>query len=133
MKFNTLKKAIGLGAKPNAINRIKELLEELKSIKSKLRFITCPQFMGEGILKEMNFEYELIEHPIFQKMKDIYSTTSEHTKVAATLMKNDDKIKLILFAGGDGTARDIVSVINKEKPCLGIPTGVKIFSSVFSI
>jgi len=40
---------------------------------------------------------------------------------------------LILFVGGDGTARDIVSVVNKNKPCLGIPSGVKIYSSVFSI
>ena len=129
----TLKNAIELGAKPNALNRIKELLNELESIKSKLKFITCPQFMGEIILKEMNFEYKLIEHPIFQNIEDIYSTTSEHTKIAAKLMRNIDDIKLILFAGGDGTARDIVNAINKEKPCLGIPTGVKIFSSVFSI
>jgi len=128
-----LEKAIELGAKPNALNRIKELLSELESIKSKLKFITCPRFMGETLLKEMNFEYNLIEHPIFQNIEDIYSTTGEHTKIAAKLMRDIDEIKLILFAGGDGTARDIVKAINKEKPCLGIPTGVKIFSSVFSI
>ena len=48
-------------------------------------------------------------------------------------MKKSDDIKLLLFTGGDGTARDIQTIINKEKPCLGIPAGVKIYSSVFSI
>jgi predicted polyphosphate/ATP-dependent NAD kinase len=128
-----LKKALELGAKPNALNRMKELLRELESIKSKLKFITCPRFMGETILKEMNFEYELIDHPMFQNIEDIYSTTQKNTKIAAKIMKDMDDIKLILFAGGDGTARDVVNAINKDKPCLGIPTGVKIFSSVFSI
>jgi len=128
-----LKKAIELGAKPNALNRTKEVLKELESIKSKLRFITCPRFMGETILKEMNFEYALIDHPIFQNIEDIYSTTAESTKIAAEIMKNVDDLKLILFTGGDGTARDIVNAINKDKPCLGIPAGVKIYSSAFSL
>ena len=48
-------------------------------------------------------------------------------------MKKSDDIKLLLFTGGDGTARDIQTIINEEKPCLGIPAGVKIYSSVFSI
>jgi predicted polyphosphate/ATP-dependent NAD kinase len=42
-----LEKAIKLGANPNALNRTKEVLNELESIKSKLKFITCPRFMGE--------------------------------------------------------------------------------------
>jgi len=128
-----LKKAIKLGAKPNALNRTKELLNELESIKSKLKFITCPCFMGEFILKEMNFEYEVINHPIFKGYEELIDTTADHTKTAANILKKLDEIKLILFTGGDGTARDIQNVINKEKPCLGIPAGVKIYSSVFSI
>ncbi|MFW9899215.1 MAG: ATP-NAD kinase family protein [Candidatus Thorarchaeota archaeon] len=128
-----LEKAIKLGAKPNALNRTKEVLNELKSIKSKLKFITCPRFMGEFILKEINFEYEIIKDPIFKGSEELFDTTADHTKIAAKIMKKSDDIKLLLFTGGDGTARDIQSVINIEKPCLGIPAGVKIYSSVFSI
>ena len=40
------------------------------------------------------------------------------------------EIDLLLFAGGDGTANDIASVL-PEIPILGIPAGVKIFSPCF--
>lgn len=128
-----LKKAIDLGAKPNALNRTREFLGELKSISSKLKFLTCPGIMGESILKELNFDYECIYHPIFNDFYEISDTTAEHTIVAAEIMKNVKDLKLIIFIGGDGTARDILSAVSLEKPCLGIPAGVKIFSSVFSL
>ena len=63
-----LKKAIELGAKPNALNRTKELLKELISIKSKLKFITCPGKMGEVILKGMEFDYKTINHKLFENV-----------------------------------------------------------------
>ncbi len=128
-----LKKAIRLGAKPNAINRTKELITELESIKAKLKFITCPGIMGQNILKDLNFDYELIDHSIFNKIEGILDTNADHTKIAAKMMKNIEDLKLLLFVGGDGTARDIFSVVNTNIPCLGIPAGVKIYSSVFSL
>ncbi|MFX1338168.1 MAG: ATP-NAD kinase family protein [Promethearchaeota archaeon] len=128
-----LKEAIKLGAKPNALNRTKEFLTQLTSIQSKLKFITCPSDMGENVLKKMEFDYETINHPLFENVKAIFDTTANHTKIAAEIMKNIKELQLILFVGGDGTARDIFTVINKNKPCLGIPSGVKIYSSVFSI
>ena len=128
-----LTKAIELGAKPNALNRTKELLKELTSIKPRLKFYTCPGNMGEYILKETEFDYETITHPLYENVKDIFDTTADHTKIAAKKMQGIKELQLILFVGGDGTARDMVSAIDKSKPCLGIPSGVKIYSSVFSI
>lgn len=129
----TLLKALKLGAKPSALERARELLSELESLKSRIKFITCPNFMGEFLLKEFNFEFETICDPIFNDVNDIHLTTAEHTKRAALIMKSIESLKIILFVGGDGTARDIVDAINEDKPCLGIPAGVKIYSSVFSL
>ncbi|MFX0138218.1 MAG: ATP-NAD kinase family protein [Candidatus Hodarchaeota archaeon] len=129
----TLLKAIELGAQPNATNRARELLKELESIRSRLRFLTCPGIMGENVLKEMNFEYTCINHQIFSRMENLLDTTPKHTEIASEIMKNNSDLNLLLFVGGDGTARNIVNTLGVHKPCLGIPAGVKIFSSVFSL
>ena len=59
-------------------------------------------------------------------------TDASDTKAAALEMmqKGTD---LILFAGGDGTARDIFDVVGERVPLLGIPAGVKMQSAVFSL
>ena len=128
-----LKRAIDLGAEPNATNRAREFLKELLSIKPKLKFITCPGAMGASILEELNYSYETISHHLFANIEGDLNTIAEHTIVSAELMKNYNDIKLLVFFGGDGTARDVVNAVGKDLPCLGIPTGVKIYSSVFSI
>lgn len=56
-------------------------------------------------------------------------TKREDTLKACQWMK-DQGVDLLVFAGGDGTARDILTS-KVDLPVLGIPTGVKIHSSVF--
>lgn len=57
-------------------------------------------------------------------------TTAADTMAAARLMAAGGA-ELLLFAGGDGTARDIASVLPPGLPVVGIPGGVKMRSGVF--
>ncbi len=127
-----LEKALELGAIPTAELRAFEFLKNLNSIKSKLHFITCPLYMGENVLKKLEFEYSLVENPIFDKISSIKDSSSIHTEIAAKSMLNIGSVKLIVFVGGDGTARDMLRGINRDIPCLGVPAGVKIYSSAFA-
>jgi predicted polyphosphate/ATP-dependent NAD kinase len=59
-------------------------------------------------------------------------STPEDTKQLVNKLI-EEGVDLILFAGGDGTARDILAVCDEEQMVLGIPAGVKIHSGVYAI
>ncbi|NJE07087.1 ATP-NAD kinase [Thermococcus sp. M39] len=131
-----VEEAIRRGAKPIALDLAKLFLSELSQYeKSKgIEFLTGPKELGEYALREFDFPYQVIKHREIG-YRDIFGvripdTTNEDTKTLAKLMA--DKVGILVFAGGDGTARDVYSAVDKEVPILGIPTGVKMFSGVFA-
>ncbi len=88
-------------------------------------FLICSGEMGENVLRKTRFRFEVIyEAP--------EKTTAADTIRAARKML-ESGCDLLLFSGGDGTASDIVSAVDKKIPILGIPAGVKIFSPVFCV
>jgi len=119
-------KAISLGVEPMSGAKTKIALKEVHSLRSHFSLITCPGIMGEDIATELGFEFELVG------VRNSKITSSENTRTAVEKMISA-KVDLILFSGGDGTARDIYSSLKTSIPALGIPTGVKIQSSVFAI
>jgi len=120
----TARKALEMGAEPKANLRALQALEPLRDLD--LKMITYPGEMGENAAREAGFE------PAVIGSIDAGQTRAEDTEAAARLMV-EEGIDLILFAGGDGTARNICHAIGDSVPVLGIPAGVKIHSGVYAV
>lgn len=121
-----VKEAFSRGARCQSSERAKLALQVLLPIQDQIKIITCPQTMGETLVAEMGFSYQVLDHISAQH------TSAQDTCNAAQQLL-DQKVDIILFAGGDGTARDICSVVTDQIPVLGIPAGVKIHSAVYAV
>ena len=91
-----------------------------------LSITTYPGPMGEDMARQSGFVPEVIGDI------DPQVTTSADTEMAAKEMAAMG-LDLIVFVGGDGTARNICDAIPEGQPVLGIPAGVKMHSGVYAI
>ena len=123
--FEILEKARQLGAWPEAPTRAATALRRFSRIRNNIELITYPHEMGEDEARECEF------NPTVVGSIRGGSTTSRDTRNAAQDMLKV-KVDLLLFTGGDGTARDIYDAIGDKIPVLGIPAGVKIHSAVYA-
>ena len=120
-----LKKAISLGAEPVAPLRAESFLKELSKFKNNLEVLVGAGEMGEKEAFPLGFKIDIVG-------KNKTETSPEDTKAVAERMLNLG-IEMLVFCGGDGTARDIHEVIGLKIPVLGVPTGVKMHSAVFAV
>jgi predicted polyphosphate/ATP-dependent NAD kinase len=121
----TQREAFFRGAEPQAHLRAKRALDELLPLKEVLEVITPGGAMGEEVMGQLGFSGRIIGEPLDGM------TSAEDTIRAAEEMSRLP-VDLLLFAGGDGTARDIAQTVRMKIPVLGIPAGVKIHSAVFA-
>ncbi|WP_289027826.1 ATP-NAD kinase family protein [uncultured Paraglaciecola sp.] len=119
-------RALALGAEKKAMFKTRLALECLLPIKEKVQLYVANGEMGEQLVKDMGFSYQVVYHP-----KQI-QTEGEDTEATASALINH-KVDLILFAGGDGTARNLCSVVGNKIPVLGVPAGCKIHSAVYAV
>ncbi len=127
---DVVRKALGLGAKPHSGDRGLTAIKALLPLAEQLVLYTCPGKMGEDIAREAGFLPQVMAG--FEKHgTDLLSTTAEDTIAAAKWMA-EQQVDLLIFAGGDGTARNIYTAIGDQLVVLGIPAGVKIHSAVYA-
>jgi predicted polyphosphate/ATP-dependent NAD kinase len=121
-----LQKARALGAESLASVRAIETLKVLHEVEEAIQIITYPSEMGANVVKKCKL------HPKVIGTINPGKTSAIDTKKAIETMMGMN-VKIILFVGGDGTARDVLDVTGKTIPILGVPAGVKMHSSVFAI
>ncbi len=124
-----LKEALARGAKPIAPIKAKEFLAKLKELQleGSIEILTCPAPMGEEEVKAVGLTAQ-----IFPMSLESETTAEDTKKVARSLVES--KVDLIVFVGGDGTARDILDALQEVNKVLvlGVPSGVKMYSGIFA-
>lgn len=122
-----VERAAALGSEPQAPARAMKALEQLLPLNSQLDLYTYSGDMGEAELTMLGFS----SIKVLGAASGPRSTSAD-TMEAARKMK-EAGVDLILFAGGDGTARNICEAAGTAIPVLGIPAGVKIHSAVYAV
>ncbi len=120
-----MRRALELGAQPVAPVRADRALARLERHRDGITIVAGARAMGGDAAREHGFTTELVEAGAGDE------TSADDTRAAAAEMERRH-VDLILYAGGDGTTRDIVDAVGTRVPILGIPTGVKMHSGVFA-
>ena len=109
-----------------AMDRVKRALQTLPAAEGSLLFTCWAGDMGATVLQQLGVDCEVLGS------ESSGLTSADDTRLAAAAMLAAG-VDIIVFAGGDGTARDIYDVVGEQCPVLGIPAGVKMHSGVFAV
>lgn len=120
-----VKKAFALGAVAEAPGKAAKALERIRQFHDRITIVTCPGDMGETAVRGLGFDVMLTGEPVQG------CTLPRDTEEAAARMLKEP-VELLMFAGGDGTARNIYNIVGNGLPVIGIPAGVKIHSAVYA-
>lgn len=117
-------KALASGYQKLSPQRARTCLEQLSGLND-CCFLAPPGELGADLLTSMELVHQTIE-------LESLTNTGEDTLKCVQIF-TEESVDLILFCGGDGTARDICSANTANIPVLGIPAGVKMYSGCFSV
>lgn len=125
----TVARALALGAEPSAGERTRRALDRLRSEAADAPFdlLVGPGPMGEDAAHGAGLPFEVADE------LSAAATTAEDTRRISHVLALERRVDLLLFAGGDGTAADVLAAVGDAVPALGIPAGVKVHSGVFAV
>ncbi|MFD1569335.1 ATP-NAD kinase family protein [Halorubrum laminariae] len=132
-----VEEAVERGATPRAPDRARRTLDRLAAIAPEARVSTAADPMGETLVREAGFEPVRIVDPFDGDAPEPTETTADHTAQVVRAFASaggSNTVDLVIFVGGDGTATDVATALDgTEVPMLGVPAGVKVYSSVFAV
>ena len=141
---HVVEEALRRGAVPGSEKRAETALRELLPYKDELLICTGAGHMGGELAQRMGFRMEVLpagtdtgaaktpaDTDILAASAFCFATAGSDTIALGKRLLNE-QADLLLFAGGDGTARDIYQAVGTELVCVGIPAGVKIHSPVYA-
>ncbi|MCQ8848986.1 ATP-NAD kinase family protein [Alteromonas stellipolaris] len=119
-------KALAMGAEKKANEKMAKALSLVEALSEQFTIVTAAGEMGEDVCASLGLPFEVVYKSASQQ------TEGEDTEraVQAFLGCNLD---VILFAGGDGTARNVCKIVGDKVPVLGVPAGCKIHSGVYCV
>ena len=125
-----VEQALDKGAQPLAQQRTLAALSQFKDCVVE-PVITAAGAMGQEILDHAGIEAEVVYSPASR------NTTANDTQNAVYALC-EKSIDLLMFAGGDGTARDVLNALrqhgsDEKLTVIGIPAGCKIHSAVYAV
>lgn len=119
--------ALKKGFLPEAPDKAMAALELLKPMADRIEIWTYEGLMGQEEAQACGFCVKTMG-----RQQDASRSSGEDTEQLAQALMGAG-VDLILFAGGDGTARNICKAVEQKVPVIGIPAGVKIHSGVYAI
>ncbi len=124
---SVLARARALGAEAVAPARALRALRRLAArAGGAIEIHAAPGAMGAAVAQQAGLAVAPIEGP-----SRVVTSAADTREAAAECVRR--RLALILFAGGDGTARDVLGVVGESVAILGIPAGVKMHSAVFAV
>jgi predicted polyphosphate/ATP-dependent NAD kinase len=121
--------ARGRGADPRAPDRARRMLTRLAERDAELELLTAGDPMGASEARAAGFAPQIVFNP----GENATETTAADTAAAVNAFV-ESGVDLVCFVGGDGTAADVADALaDTGVPLLGVPAGVKVYSSVFAV
>ena len=115
------------GAEPRSPERARRALDRLFETAPEAELLAWGGEMGAAVARGAGFEPDVLGEPSGDE-------TSAADTIAAVEAFVDADADLVLFVGGDGTAADVAEALDgTDVPMLGVPAGVKVYSSVFAV
>ena len=117
--------AQSLGATPVAAGRALTALSQLANSVDNLSVLTCSGAMGADAVRQCGLAASVV-------YRVAYGATRADDSRGGAARIVEGRPDLLLFVGGDGTARDLLEIVGSKTPLLGVPSGVKMHSAVFA-